>query len=487
MVLLCVTCCPQPRCRVAGLLTIPGIGDYTAGAIASIAYGTPTPVVDGNVIRVLSRMRLIAADAKSRSLNKLCWDLAASLVADDCPGDFNQAVMELGATVCVPARPKCDVCPLQSHCLAYAVASTAARSAAASKPVGGAGPTTAPCGVTPTPTTTTSTATTTTTACANTLPVPSATGHGGAGVADTTSPPVIDLTDSVDSDVTPGTTDRACLEVSSPCLPCLPRDGAHDPAPVDGHARVDSPPVAVAGPSGSGLTFRTDGPRCPVCELSRGEVADTASLLANAPTLLPLKAVKRAAREETVLAVVVCADIGGRDHVLLVQRPATGLLAGQWEPLNRVVEVTKPAGAKAAPVAKKGRHDGKATGREQPPPVRAVPTAATAAVAAAPEVIAVDSDDDSAPGAVVSAVAAVTTPPPTIVSAAAAGGGVGSVGDGLVTADAAVALAESVCGLRLREVVSVGTMTHIFSHVHHVSRVDGKMTSCRADGRRRSH
>ena len=86
-----------------GLLKIPGIGAYTAGAIASIAYEQVVPVVDGNVLRVLSRMRAVAAAPQLPAFkDKLAWDLAAALVDPDRPGDFNQAMMELGATACAP-------------------------------------------------------------------------------------------------------------------------------------------------------------------------------------------------------------------------------------------------------------------------------------------------------------------------------------------------------------------------------------------------
>lgn len=100
------------------LRTLPGIGDYTAAAIASIAYGERAAVVDGNVERVLCRLagweagsRAGAADLKRR-----IEALAAQLLDPARPGDFNQALMELGATVCLPRNPQCLVCPLQSAC-----------------------------------------------------------------------------------------------------------------------------------------------------------------------------------------------------------------------------------------------------------------------------------------------------------------------------------------------------------------------------------
>ena len=110
---------------VEELLKIPGIGPYTAGAIASIAFARHRPLVDGNVIRVLSRLRALAGNAKSVKLKNNCWSIAEKLVSKNDssfsrPGDFNQALMELGATVCSPKSPKCEICPVQSHCRAYA-------------------------------------------------------------------------------------------------------------------------------------------------------------------------------------------------------------------------------------------------------------------------------------------------------------------------------------------------------------------------------
>jgi A/G-specific adenine glycosylase len=95
------------------LRNLPGIGDYTAGAIASIAFGRREPAVDGNVRRVLARLH----DWKHPEAATLRTS-AHDLVPDDRPGDFNQAMMELGATVCVPRTPRCDVCPVAQHCLA---------------------------------------------------------------------------------------------------------------------------------------------------------------------------------------------------------------------------------------------------------------------------------------------------------------------------------------------------------------------------------
>ncbi|NXL43774.1 MUTYH glycosylase, partial [Podilymbus podiceps] len=97
---------------------LPGVGRYTAGAIASISYGQATGVVDGNVIRVLCRLRCIGADSSSPAVIDRLWDMANALVDRSRPGDFNQALMELGATVCVPKGPLCGECPVKQHCRA---------------------------------------------------------------------------------------------------------------------------------------------------------------------------------------------------------------------------------------------------------------------------------------------------------------------------------------------------------------------------------
>ena len=95
---------------------LPGIGDYTAGAISSIAFNLPTPVLDGNVTRVLCRLFAIRQDPKSPKTQEKLWRLAGSLLPKKNPGDFNQALMELGALVCLPELPRCLFCPLPSAC-----------------------------------------------------------------------------------------------------------------------------------------------------------------------------------------------------------------------------------------------------------------------------------------------------------------------------------------------------------------------------------
>lgn len=106
-----------PR-SVAGLMALKGIGRYTAGAIASIAFGVPAPVVDGNVSRVLTRLTDDDGDITQTGTRNRLWALADTLVPDDRPGAFNQALMELGQRVCVPARPRCHQCPVADHCAA---------------------------------------------------------------------------------------------------------------------------------------------------------------------------------------------------------------------------------------------------------------------------------------------------------------------------------------------------------------------------------
>ncbi|MGH9591407.1 MAG: A/G-specific adenine glycosylase [Terracidiphilus sp.] len=101
----------------AELRTLPGIGAYTAAAIASIAHGEPVPVVDGNVERVLCRLNGIGATGGGTGLRRKIEHLAAQLLDSRRAGDFNQAMMELGATVCLPRNPRCAECPLESRCL----------------------------------------------------------------------------------------------------------------------------------------------------------------------------------------------------------------------------------------------------------------------------------------------------------------------------------------------------------------------------------
>lgn len=101
-----------------GLMNLPGIGRYTAGAIASIAFGRPEPILDGNVIRILSRLFRYDENPKSPEARERLWEWAARLVPKGRPGDFNQAMMELGATVCHRQNPSCLLCPIAAICQA---------------------------------------------------------------------------------------------------------------------------------------------------------------------------------------------------------------------------------------------------------------------------------------------------------------------------------------------------------------------------------
>ena len=100
-----------------GWRAVPGIGRYTAGAIASIAQGVPAPLVDGNVERVYAR--LTGDDSTGKELHEAAWTWAKLNLFSERPGDWNQALMELGATVCKPNQPNCRECPMGSHCVAF--------------------------------------------------------------------------------------------------------------------------------------------------------------------------------------------------------------------------------------------------------------------------------------------------------------------------------------------------------------------------------
>jgi A/G-specific adenine glycosylase len=102
----------------AGLRELPGVGRYTAGAVASIAFDRPEPVVDGNVARVLVRLLGIREDPKRPAVAERLWAEAARLARGPRPGDLNQALMELGALVCTPRAPRCPACPLRRRCAA---------------------------------------------------------------------------------------------------------------------------------------------------------------------------------------------------------------------------------------------------------------------------------------------------------------------------------------------------------------------------------
>jgi A/G-specific adenine glycosylase len=102
-----------------GIRALPGIGAYTAAAIASIAFKLPHAAIDGNALRVLSRLTAEPGDIGVRSTREKLEAVASSLLDRKRPGDFNQAIMELGATVCLPKSPDCPKCPLSKHCEAF--------------------------------------------------------------------------------------------------------------------------------------------------------------------------------------------------------------------------------------------------------------------------------------------------------------------------------------------------------------------------------
>ncbi len=102
------------------LISLPGIGDYTAGAISSIAYGQRVPAVDGNVLRVLARLWGDGSDISIQSVRSRIREELSFQMPQERPGDFNQALMELGATVCIPSgQPQCKICPWEKICIAH--------------------------------------------------------------------------------------------------------------------------------------------------------------------------------------------------------------------------------------------------------------------------------------------------------------------------------------------------------------------------------
>ncbi len=105
---------------VEGLLKLPGIGRYTAGAIASIAFDVSAPILDGNVIRVFTRLQDIDDDVTQTATKNKLWAIAEDWVTETDAGDYNQALMELGQYICRPKNPTCPDCPIQTHCQAFA-------------------------------------------------------------------------------------------------------------------------------------------------------------------------------------------------------------------------------------------------------------------------------------------------------------------------------------------------------------------------------
>ncbi|MEI5993173.1 A/G-specific adenine glycosylase [Candidatus Enterococcus mansonii] len=108
----------MPR-TIEEIRQLKGIGPYTAGAIGSIAFQLPEPAIDGNVMRVVSRLFEIEDDIAKASSRKVFEEAMYKIIDEERPGDFNQAMMDLGSAVCTPTSPKCERCPIQSYCLSY--------------------------------------------------------------------------------------------------------------------------------------------------------------------------------------------------------------------------------------------------------------------------------------------------------------------------------------------------------------------------------
>ncbi|MBI3421509.1 MAG: A/G-specific adenine glycosylase [Acidobacteria bacterium] len=109
------------------LQQLPGIGRYTAAALASIAFDEHAAVLDGNVIRVLARLTDLPEDITQPATQAQLWQWAEALLPAERPGAYNQALMDLGRTICTPRRPACQACPLAAHCLAQQHGTTAQR------------------------------------------------------------------------------------------------------------------------------------------------------------------------------------------------------------------------------------------------------------------------------------------------------------------------------------------------------------------------
>jgi A/G-specific adenine glycosylase len=120
--------------KVADLERLPGIGRYTAGAIASIAFGRDAPALDGNIRRVLARVFNVSLPARSPQGDRRLWQLARDTLPPGRAGDYNQALMDLGASLCTPRTPACLLCPINHRCQAYALGIQEQRPVLAEKP-----------------------------------------------------------------------------------------------------------------------------------------------------------------------------------------------------------------------------------------------------------------------------------------------------------------------------------------------------------------
>jgi A/G-specific adenine glycosylase len=118
--MICETHGGMVPAKSAELLSLPGVGRYTAGAIGSIAHNRRVPILDGNVCRVLCRIDAVTEDPREPPVRERLWQRAEALLPRKHRGHFNSALMELGATVCTPRGPRCDVCPVRESCEAFA-------------------------------------------------------------------------------------------------------------------------------------------------------------------------------------------------------------------------------------------------------------------------------------------------------------------------------------------------------------------------------
>lgn len=113
---------------VEDVLTLPGVGRYTAGAVLSFAYGEPAPILDTNVRRVLGRIFVRRRASRPAAAERRLWALAEAVIPDGDAWAFNQALMDFGATVCTARNPRCSACPMRRHCAYYAGADSTGRS-----------------------------------------------------------------------------------------------------------------------------------------------------------------------------------------------------------------------------------------------------------------------------------------------------------------------------------------------------------------------
>lgn len=105
--------------QINEIRSIKGIGPYSAASISSISFNAPEPAIDGNLFRVTSRLFEISDDISKSSSRKIFDEKLRMIISQDRPGDFNQALMDVGATICHPKSPKCDVCPLRGYCQSF--------------------------------------------------------------------------------------------------------------------------------------------------------------------------------------------------------------------------------------------------------------------------------------------------------------------------------------------------------------------------------